>query len=182
MSMIIGIGSSVSAAVVAGLVSDVMWLRSSCPGCEYNGSAPGKYVARLFVTREGVVCQKILTRHSNLERDKAARIRYLEFDTCTADFDTKLREHDKPIAIFNLTVTTLPDFEEDAQLALEVVGAPVEWILDIGEDFFASYAPGRHFVAHLARHFSHRSARSLNICSINWTNLDISASTVWTYC
>eukprot|EP00747_Dinoflagellata_sp_TGD_P120435 gnl/TRDRNA2_/TRDRNA2_173247_c0_seq2.p1 gnl/TRDRNA2_/TRDRNA2_173247_c0~~gnl/TRDRNA2_/TRDRNA2_173247_c0_seq2.p1 ORF type:complete len:547 (+),score=78.55 gnl/TRDRNA2_/TRDRNA2_173247_c0_seq2:3-1643(+) len=155
---IMSIGSFVSVGVMSGLVSDMIWIRSRFHNCWYNGPGLGKYTVGFFVL-DGTVCQKIISQDSHsesTERDELAGIRTGNFDTCRSDLGTELHDDDKPITTFHLTVTTAEDFERDAEFALQGISNSAEWILDVDEDFFACYSPGRHFAAQCMRHLSPR--------------------------
>eukprot|EP00747_Dinoflagellata_sp_TGD_P194195 gnl/TRDRNA2_/TRDRNA2_61339_c0_seq1.p1 gnl/TRDRNA2_/TRDRNA2_61339_c0~~gnl/TRDRNA2_/TRDRNA2_61339_c0_seq1.p1 ORF type:complete len:600 (-),score=109.44 gnl/TRDRNA2_/TRDRNA2_61339_c0_seq1:65-1726(-) len=147
------IGNFIATGTMAGLVSDVIWVRSNFHDCDYNGPELGSYLAGFFVTKKGKgVCQKILSKKSSHpEDDKAVGINTDGFDTCGED--APISKSAKPVALFNLTVTTLGAFSEDLTPVLKGE-LPKEWILDVDEDFFASYAPGWHFLAHFLRGLS----------------------------
>jgi len=148
MSREADIGSFVSAGVAAGLVSDVVWLRSDFRDSTYNGPSPGLYKVGLFLVHSGKkVCQKIIgqdyeTKHEGRRRDEILNIQVEDFDTCE---EKQMNVHDS-FATFNLLVTSLPHFERDLEYFLAHVGdIPVaEWWLDIDEDYFATYIPGWH--------------------------------------
>jgi len=146
-----GIGSFIAAGAMAGVVSDVVWIRSSFRGCEYNGPGPGHYQIGLFVAQDGKgVCQRILEsmKHKDqVMRDKFLGIKAPHFDTCPQVSYTSdgMQMADDPIATFNLTVTTEDFFNNHGLDELELDGVD-EWFLDIDEDFFASYHPGWHYL------------------------------------
>jgi len=156
MSREASIGSFISPGVVAGLVSDVVWLRSDFRHSTYNGPSPGLYKVGFFLVSNGKsVCQKIIGQDDELKqkgenRDKMLNIKVEEFNTCGSDDMKHVRD---PFATFNMIVTDLPNFQEDLERFLAHSGTvPIsEWWLDVDEDYFASYIPGWHNLADFLR-------------------------------
>jgi len=150
------IGSFIAAGVAAGLVSDMVWLRSDFRHSTYNGPSPGLYKVGFFLmSNSESICQKIIghddvLKHEGKNRDKMLNIKVGDFNTCD-DEDTV--DIDDPFATFNLLVTSLPHFYQDLEHFLARSGSiPIsEWWLDIDEDYFASYIPGWHNLADFLR-------------------------------
>lgn len=153
MSRQADIGSFISAAVAAGLVSDMVWLRSDFSHSKYNGPSPGLYKAGFFLVGKSI-CQMIIRQDDDLKqegerRDKLLNIKVDDFNTCEG---TNMNNRD-PFATFNLLVTDLPHFQQDLDHYLARSGSvPIsEWWLDIDEDFFATYVPGWHNLENFLR-------------------------------
>jgi len=156
MSREADIGSFISAGVVAGLVSDMVWLRSDFRNSTYNGPSPGLYKVGFFLASDGeTVCQKIVgqddvLKHEGKRRDKMLNIKTADFNTCEGE---NMDDVHDPFATFNLIVTDLPHFQHDLEHFLAHSGStPIsEWWLDVDEDYFATYIPGWHNLADFLR-------------------------------
>jgi len=152
MSREAGFGNFIAAGVAAGLISDMVWLRSHFRNSTYNGPSHGLYKVGLFLTNGGRrVCQMIIStgrddagKRERERRDDVLNIKVGEFNTCDElEIQKKVRN---PFATFNLLVTDLPHFQQDFErfLARSHMIPIAEWWLDVDEDYFATYIPGWH--------------------------------------
>lgn len=140
-------GNFIAPAAMAGIVTDVIWLRSSFAHCTYNGPHPGSYIVGLYLSEdEETICQKIISREKRDSDDEDLKIDYDSFGTCSGPLQAD------PLATFRLTVATQAFLQRDVEA---LGGVPDEWVLDVDEDYFASYIPGWHNLVHfLKRDFS----------------------------
>lgn len=170
---LVQIGDYITAAIWAGLVDEMVWLRSDFPTDDtvvYNGPAPGKYLVELDWSLRAdagrsqglpatgqLVCFRVLRRWFSFSEQVRGNSETSEFSTCDLS-----AAHAVSPRRFNLTVATshqlLHNFGAIGEAGQGLVEDPARrWILDVDLDFFASYDPA--YERFMARGLSERAAR-----------------------